>query len=445
MLKFATNIMFILIIFVLATSLPLSTDILTLNLSQPIIENPDESPVVVVSDITIKSSSDYMITDGNLSFSLISSTEQFPKDLLSHFTLNLIGNKSQGSTLPLDQVAQLSPNSVGTAREYTVDLSSVLESLPKDYYIVQIAPDKDYAPTQNSESLEHMVSTYDFGFIYNGTSNVLPSGVIGMTLYYPTPDYEMLVPVTRVVPTPDNRWRSLYTQLAGGSKPGLGLIEGEQVIPHSPNIRISNGIANVYLYSQSLTGFEDKFSVITESIAQSMLSLGFISDVNFLVNDSDTGSFGDVDLSKSYANGNSVIGYVGYNSDSEYAFLMPLTKMVGPDVQLPDRINEIWNILKFNDSEITYSEEWIQLVPPQVEMIDFNLEGDLLTLNLNEVFNTITTTESVESKMLIDSLIYSFTSITEVNRIKITVDGNTPTNPELATELVPPPYINMEP
>ena len=445
MLKFATNIMFILIIFVLATSLPLSTDILTLNLSQPIIENPDDTPVVVVSDITIESKSDYVITDGKLSFSLNSSTGQFPDDLLGYYTLNLIGNKNQGSTLPLDQVAQMSPNSVGTVREYTVDFSSILESLPNDYYTVQIVPDKDYAPTQNSESLEHMASTYDFDFIYNGTSSALPSGVIGMTLYYPTPDYETLVPVTRAVPTPDNRWRSLYTQLAGGSKPGLGLIEGEQVIPHSPNIRISNGIANIYLYSQSLTGFEDKFSVITESIAQSMLSMGFISDVNFLVNDSDTGTFGDVDLSKSYANGNSVIGYVGYNSDSEYAFLMPLMKTTGTDAQLTDQIDTLWNILKFTDTEMDYNEAWIQLVPPQVEMLDFNLEGDLLTLNLNDAFNTYAGTESVETKMLIDSLIYSFTSITEVNRIKITVDGNTPTNPELATELVPPPYINMEP
>lgn len=445
MLKFATNIMFILIIFVLATSLPLSTDILTLNLSQPIIENPTETPVGIVSDISIESSSDYVITDGKFSFSLNSSTEQFPEDLLSHYTLNLIGNKGQSSIHPLDQLTQMPSNALGSIREFTVDLSPILDSLPEDYYFIQIVSDKDYAPTQNSENLEYVASTYDFGFKYNGASRSLSAGQMGMTLYYPTPDYGMLVPITRAVPIPDNRWRSLYTQLANGSKPGLGLIEGAQIIPHTPNIRISNGIANIYFYTQSLTGFEDKFSIVTDSIAKSMLSMGFISDVNFLVNDRDTGTFGDVELTKSYSYANTLNGFVGYNSNSEFAFLMPLTIVVGPDLPMSDQIEQLWNVLKFSDSEITYGDDWIQLVPPQLEMIDAGVEGDLLTLNFNEAFDTFTTVDSVESKLLIDSLVYSFTSIPTVNRIKITVDGKVPSNLELSAELTPAPYINLEP
>lgn len=445
MLKFATNIMFILIIFVLATSLPLSTDILTLNLSQPIIENPEKIPEVIVSDITIQSTSDQMITDGQVLFSLTSSTDQFPEDVLSHFTLYLNGNKTQQSAYKLSELVKMLPQSSSNTREYSVDLNALVDTLPKDYYSIQIISDEDYAPTQNSETLDFITSTYDFGFNYNGTSNYLNPGVMGMTLYYPTPDYKMLIPITRVVTTPDNRWRSLYTQLANGSKPGLGLIEGEQVIPHSPNIRISNGIAKIYLYSQSLTGFEDNFSIITESIAKSMLSMGFISDVNFLVNDSDTGTFGKVDLSKSYSTDNKIIGYVGYNSNSEYAFLMPLTKTIGPDTPLTNQIENLWSILKFNDSEMNYGDEWVQLIPPQIELLDFNLEGDLLILNFNEAFNTFSSIESAESRMMIDSLVYSFTSIAEVNRIKITVNGSAPTNQELTTEIVPAPYINMEP
>ncbi len=445
MLKFATNIMFILIIFVLATSLPLSTDILTLNLSQPIIENPDETSVEVISNITIEPISDYLITDGKISFSLNSSTDQFPENILSHYTLNLIGNKSQGSSHPLDQLNKMQPQAPATVHEYTVDLGSILDSLPEDYYRVEIVSDKEYAPTQSSEDLEFLISTYDFGFNYNGASRSVPARLMGMTLYFPTPDYDMLVPVTRFVSIPDNRWRSLYTQLANGSKPGLGLIEGTQIIPHSPNIRISNGIANVYLYSQSLTGFEDKFSIITEAIAKSMLSMGFISDVNFLVNDNNTGTFGDVDLAKSYTYDNTLTGYVGYNSDSEFAFLMPLTIDMGPESRVDDQIEMLWNVLKFSDTKITYAEDWIQLVPPYIEIIDYSIEGDLLTLNFNDAFETFTSTESAEYKLLIDSLVYSFTSIPEVNRIKITVEGNVPSNAELSTDLTPAPYINMEP
>lgn len=445
MLKFATNIMFILIIFVLATSLPLSTDILTLNLSQPIIENPDETPVAVISDITIQSNSDYFISDGKFSFSLTSSTEQFPEDILSHYELTLNGNKNHSSTHALSEVATMQPQTVSNIREYNVDLSSITEFLPNDYYSVQIISDKDFVPTQNSEDLNYMTSTYDFEFIYNGTSSTIPSGLMGMTLYLPTQNYQMLVPVTRVVPTPDNRWRSLYTQLASGSKPGLGLIEGDQVIPHSPNIRISSGIANIYLYSQSLTGFEDKFKIITDSIAKSMLSMGFISDVNFLVNDRDTGTFGEVDLTKSYTNERTLNGYIGYNSNSEYVFLMPIGKNIGPDQPLDVQIETLWNLIKFTDSEFTYNDSWIQLIPPQIELLDYSIDGDLLTMNFSNAFNTYASAESIEFNLMIDSLVYSFTSIPEVNRLKITVDGQESTFNELTLELTPAPYINMEP
>lgn len=456
LLKFFSNLLFVLIIFMLATALPLSTDILSLNFSEKIVDVPTDT--VTPIDITYHLSSDevgMLVDTVNIIFT--ASDGVADASALSDYTLVVSGNKGYQNTLSLDDL-YLSAQYVENGRLHIAfSPASMLSSLPQDYYRFMVKPSDESEDVSfesglsgDSEVLSFYATNYAFdeGISYLGTSNATRTGYTNMTVYYPNKDYTQLIPVTRQVVTPDNRWRSMYSLLFNGPASGLGLLEGVQIIPHSPNIQIVNKIAGIYLYADQVAEYEDRFPVVAAAISKSMLSMGYIDGVRFYIDNAGIGTFGGVDLETVYTRDSALTAYVGFQgAGSDVLMLAPIEYTAETQVGT-DAIDTLWTVLTTLGDQGQQDSELIQLVPPTLSLLDYTLENGVLTVNFNDVFNHYYEASPILRTLFIDSLLYSFTSLPDVNTVQFNVDGQ----PAQAfdaylfdTPLSPKAYLNFAP
>ena len=257
------NILFILILFLITTVLPLSTDILSLNLSQKIVDKPVEDIVLDPELSTSLPSEVDSITKKDISFDINSNMNLFPNDLLSGYQVLIMKNDLSVAEYEL---TDLSPEVVSVSeqsRTIKLDKSKLLSDLPVGHYTVVLYEDSEmldyqwYATNLN----------YDKKMLM--TSNTLPAKQISLTMFIPTHDFKYTVPITRHTTTTENRFRTLYNTLQNGVKAELGLNELRPLIPASPNIRVGGKVANVYLYPANLIGFEDNLPLISNAITKS--------------------------------------------------------------------------------------------------------------------------------------------------------------------------------
>lgn len=408
MLKFITNITFIMIIFVLATALPLSTDIITLNISQPIVDpvNETESPETPLAFVWEETDKD----DSTWTLKFTSNKSPMSEEWLNDFELMIDGNKSMQMVYPLADYAIIEAYS----DHYLVKVSLIdlFNGQSEDYYAIQLNASSDNI---DSNRVETSYSTYTYTGSYSGSSVQLEDY---MTLYYPSEDYSELIPVSMEVQTRDNRWRSLYSALSRGDISNLGLYQGYPIMPHSPNIRISDFIATVYLYSDELLPFEGKFDVITESISRSLLSLGYINGVKFVVNDQPTGTFEGVDLNTTFRYDTEIVAYSAYKSSTNQFFIYPVHVMSSQGLSIEDQIFKLWETLKYSNNDSEYSVESTQLIPIDVELIEYDLSNGVLSLTFNDRFNTLYQDKPWLLELLNDSIVETFTSISGVDQVQ---------------------------
>ena len=432
------NILFILILFILATAFPLSTDILTLNLSQKIVDKPVEELLVDPELSTVLPAETDTLLNAFVTFDIESTTSVFPVEFLNAFAIDVIKNDVVVATKPLSELGYELLDNTQNKKTVKVPKSEILEGLAAGYYTQILKADDnvfDY-------------TWYGTNLIYDKTllktSNTINKGQISVTLFFPTSDYKNVVPITRHIASPTNRWRTLYTLLANGPKAGLGLYETIPVIPYSPNIRIANNVANLYLYSKDLVNFEGKFGVITESITRTFMTLGPLDGVSYLVDDSKAAPYSGFDLSKTYQHSFSNNAFIGYSHGTTNMVLMPLPLQTAT---LDERVREAWNIMQFKIGASELSADRIQSIPDEVTLVDYSIDASALTLNVSSNFQTIYTNGTLYSDLMLKSILYSYMSLPEVETVKIMVDG-VPLAAEgydFTQPLKPDPYINMEP
>ena len=316
--------------------------------------------------------------------------------------------------------------------------TEILDGLSVGYYTLKL--------NANDQAFDYI--WYSTSLVYDKTlletSNKVNVGQSNITLFFPTYDYKNVVPITRPIATPTNRWRSLYTLLASGPKVGLGLYETAPVIPYSPNIRIGSNVANIYLYTKDLTTFDGKFNVITDAITKTFMTLGPLEGVRYWVDDNNTAPFSDFDLSKTYNQSFLNNAFIGYSHDTSHMMLMPMPLKT---LTFDDRLREAWALMQFNTDASMVTADMIQSIPDEVALIDYTLETTTLTLNLSGNFQTIYKNGTLYQDLMLKSIWYTAMSFPEVETVKILVDG-VPFVSEVydfTTPLKPDAYINMEP
>lgn len=431
------NIIFLCILFLITTVLPLSTDILSLNLSQKIVDKPVEDIVLEPELTTVLPTTPDSIINADVMFNIQSNMTLFPNDLLSGYQLLVMKNDLSVAEFRLDE---LSPEIVSVSeQERTIKISKqkLLETLPSAYYAIVL-----YEDSELLDYVWHSASIDDQKVLLS-TKNAIPAKQLSMTMFIPTQDFKYSVPITRHVQTSENRFRTLYNTLLNGVKPELGLNELKPLFPASPNIRVSSKVANIYWYPANLIGFEEHLTVLSNAITKSFKSLGGIDGVKFVINNKTSGTDFGFDLSKTYVDSTINNAFIGYSHNSTYMMLLPMP-LTSQDFD--SKVDEALKVLKF-ESAYNYSEDMIQTLPTEVDLLDHQLNGTELTLTLSENASHVFETHPEHEKLMIQSLLYTFTSFPEVETVIIKV-GSSPLITDVydfTTGIKPDLYYNMEP
>lgn len=432
------NILFIVIIFVLATALPLTTDILNLNLSQKIVDKPvEEIKIDPELTIVLPETSDSM-DQSKMVFEVESTTSVFPDTFLDSIKIEVIKNNTVVATKLCTEVKYEIVDGDAQTKSIEIDKLSLLEGLNPGYYT--------FALKSEDEVLDYWwhASNLSYDKVLLKTAKQVPTNKLALTLYFPNHNYQEVIPVTRFVDLSKNRFRTLYTALYNGPKKGLGLYETAPYIPSSPNIKISKNQANIYMYSKNLTGFEDKFPLSAKAITKTYMAFDVLEGVHFIVDNKQTGSVMGVDLSKTYTDSAINSGFIGYSHETTHLFLLPIALKSS---SFEDRVNEAWNLLKLNSETELFNQDMIPTVPAEVTLDGHQLEGTHLTITLSSQALTVLKAYPEYEKLMISSLLYTFTSLPEVETLTILVNG-TPWKSadfDFTTPLSPDRYYNLEP
>jgi len=435
LLRALPNILFIVIIFILATAFPLSLDILSIDLSQKIVDNPAETVELEPTASITLTSERSSISEKTIKIQLKSDTNQFPVDYLEGYKLEIYKAGQLLDTKALtdfeSEVTSISANE----RLLEIDKAGLVSAFGDGYYTVKL-----YEKEQVLSEDIYIASLTSSKALLASTSQVT-SGQLGVTFFFPTSDYKNLVPVSRIIPLPSNRWRAVYTELVKGPAAVLGLYAGETAYPYAPNIRISSGIASIYVYGVNLKGFEGNFNVIADGITKTFMTLGPLDGVRFFVDDSANKTVDGLSLSSTFTQKQATSAYMGYSASDQYFMLAPiaLTKTV-----FADQIEEIISILKGHTSLPT---GFIETLPEEVELKGYTLNGTQLDINFNAELSTILAEYPNYEALMLQSLVQSLGTLEGVSSIVIKANDLPVVTSEFDfnTPISAQKFINLEP
>ncbi len=454
MFRFLSNMLFIVILFLLVTAMPLSKDILTINIFQPVIDTPSEEiPVVVTYKLTGASSSiDY--TPDQIEFSIVSTPHSFSESLYENIEVLVYDGEQLISTTNLKDLSPSFKNKDENTDQITFSLKTIVDALKANQYHVEI---KGTDSSLFSETLNFMISNEKFDKLALDTMDEAVSGKLTMKLYYPTENYELLVPVTRTVNYPKNRSRTTLKELDKGPESGLGLIQGDAIWPYASKLAVKGRNASVYIYNPEYVAFENNFKTAVNALTYTLTSLDFIDKTNFYIDNSKAKPFGGVDLKETFVPRTENLAYLSYSKDSDYMLLvpMPLEDILKSENALTeDTVSNsklLWEALKSPrlSASIEKSAPYItNTIPRDIELKDVKFENGQLILGVDTAFNNAFNGHDAYIKQMLNSIAKSYYSLDGVTEVYITVNGESPTDfhgYDLTQPLDNPSFINLEP
>jgi len=450
MLKFLTNTLFIIILFVLLSGMPVNTDIMSVSVFNPVVE-----PMITEAPTAqnFKLSDTVEINAYNpetLSIAVTGDVNDFTDFSFSNLEIKITTENGYNELINADTLNPIwAENSNSNERIASFDLSKLKPLLSEDLYSLTIYSNLDNISGQSEGTF--YISTLNKVFLKS--SEQVISGKLYMTLFYPTRDYNHLVPITQVVTYPENRTRTLYKALYAGPIDTLGLYtSNDGILPYAPRIYVKNGMASVYFNASELTDYTDHAPLILESITNTLSGLDFISEVNFYQNNTHSGLFGSEDLSKTYQPVSENLTYYGYSNASDYMMLIPIkSEILNTESVLArdtDDIMRTWKNLSSTHATLQVADGFFPTVPSNVYLKKYSFENGILTLDVSDTFlNSFKGSEEYNA-LMVESILYSFTSLRDIQSVKITVDDQPLVNfygYNFSESQSPNAYINLAP
>ncbi|WP_432665889.1 GerMN domain-containing protein [Wukongibacter baidiensis] len=283
---------------------------------------------------------------------------------------------------------------------------------------------------------------------YISSKNTIEEGKRYVTLYFPDKNYEYLVPISRKIPATNKHSRKVLDNLLLGPKPTLSLHAGSP-IPEVPKIWVSKGVATLSLPWD--IGIYDQDSVVSQfslnSFINTLTSIDGIDKVQFLRGGKKVKTFfNGTYVKKPFEKNNSPKVYLGLQTSNERILLVPINL----EENIPDMdqlVHNIFNSLKNNVVNDIHYENLFSIVPNSVDLIDYEYSNNILTLNLSDDFLTVYGERDDLQKMMLDGILYSFTSISNVSKVSIKVNGNTVDSfngISISQSMPAPKFINIE-
>ncbi|HBV69139.1 MAG TPA: hypothetical protein DEF04_13900 [Clostridiales bacterium] len=288
--------------------------------------------------------------------------------------------------------------------------------------------------------------TYDTGGTYYPAAGQAPAGTKGFTLYFATENADTLIPVTRFLVEDKSITRMAIEQLQNGPL-NSGFIS---MIKDVTNTTYNNGNVVIDIPS-SYEGYNNGSAdalLAYESFVKTIFDVNRywpIRSLTFTVDRKKAETYFH-GLSSEAINSlpnkeRNYLLYMAYRINERYylfdydADIQKAGITAGDTAEM--KAQKLFDA--YFDSDISYG---INPVPESVKLMNAKLEGRTLILNFNDGFSNAHKGKESLKQMMLESLIYTFTSIPGVDSIKITVNGEEPKN--LTQVLYPPEFINPE-
>lgn len=325
-----------------------------------------------------------------------------------------------------------------------IDISKKSLDLPNGNYKIEITPNI-IDSSLNIESL-----TLDVKYLsdvpYIPAISTIPDGKMALNLYFldNNNSVQQLIGITRFVDNNKRPLVSIVDELKKGPSFESGL-NMNPIIGEYNYVSLKGTTAYVDLPSKESIYSEEseRSEAAMNTFIKSLGSYPGVDNIRFLVDYNRAKTFfNNQDVTISYTISNENKAFLAFDSPNRYFLVESDVEDITEEMAVEDKVAMIFDSLQ--NSNYDYLSP---TVPSEVKLLNSRLENDALVLNFNSDFLDAYNYNNNLNRMMLDSIIFSFTSLNEVNKVKILVDDkviNSFTGVDLSTEIIRPLFLNPE-
>lgn len=332
--------------------------------------------------------------------------------------------------------------------DYKNDLIEISYDLDLDFNNLNLNRDgffesEIYFDQEDKSDLNHIFNlTYrpEIDYVTNGS--VENNGNFIYKAYFLNETETALVPLYFSVEYPESITVEARNRLYNSPPASYGL-SSNPVLPSRTSVAwIADKHYGVFFYSDEIEKIitsNERAELAVDSIIKTLIRLPHIEKISLFVDGAQVeGSFFDIELNKVYQAPIQSYAYLTETTPSKKRYLIPLAVS---ESNIYDEVWSIFNILKTGNVD---GKQWTQIIPPEVTLNNFMIEGTTITADFNQALLSAYEDQEYQG-LMINSILYSFTSIENINRVKITIDGSDIDfigAIDFTDSVLAPPYIN---
>lgn len=413
------------------------------------IQTPVESSTLSLK----KESEDSLVNPKSIIISHISEKDEVIKNLSKNiFTASVY----KGDSLILENINSLELVGISSDSTITIDkehpLTTTLDISQEKFKLDDGTYKIVFQSNLISKTDKSTVSvdvTYDTAGTYIPAMAAAPSGTKGFTLYFTTVNKDTLIPVTRFSVENKSLTRMAIEQLQNGPyDPAFETVVGDVTNCTYNNGNVVIDIPGSYKpYNEEGNRASLSYNAFLKTIF-AVKRYWPIHSVSFTVDRKNVETyFGGIDKLKSVSSKNGIYLYLAYNVNGRYYLFDTPASREGALINENDSIE-----VKARKLFDAYSGNGLKYgrnpIPADVALQGAKLEGSNIVLDFNDSFLKAYENKEDLKVMMVESLIYSYTSIPNVTGLKITVNEKPLTsfvkNRDYSGILTPPEFINPE-
>jgi len=432
MFKSLLNIFLVIIICITTAGVPVDKNIFDFEMRIPATQN---------QQITYSLEPNIIPMNNPNTVSIIGKSENNISHLLdTSFTLEVIKDNSTISYFKDSDfiVSQESPSDTEIMLELNISQHNL--NLPAGNYMLRFFSDNLKEQPLNFEVVYKPIAPYI------SAKNDLPIGLMNLSLYFPDPiANKHLVPITRFVRRDKAVLRTTVNNLYEGSS----ILGFQAPIPRIPKLELRGDLVTVHLPDNLGKFHENEIDgyFALNSLVDSLTSISGINRVKFLVNGRESNNI-------FYSHSTATIFtpsiekpkiYFGLNINEARTLLVPVDMLPREEQKL---YTDMFNSLQTGIIDAgTPLADLIATVPSDIRLLNATKNNQTLVLNFSKEFLYAHPDRVDLQRLMIDSLLFSYTSISDVTQVHFTVENqvvDTFANLQLAQPLSRPRYINPE-
>lgn len=412
----------------------------------------DESSIVHSSNneqITLLASSDYgeSLLNPNDIYIKYKSDESFVLDFNEEYQFSLKIFKNEA----LYKVHNIY-NHGSTQVEFTKDtpysvninLSQEELELPNGEYKIEIMPNIN----NNLYNINPLI--FNIKYLSNvpyfpAVSNI-PDGKTALNLYFMDNQnlVKQLIGITRFINYTQKPLTSIIDELKKGPSLELGL-NMNPIVGSYNYVSLKGTTLYVDLPSNEglYTNGGERSEASMNSLIKSYANYPGVENVRFLVDYNRASTFfNDKDITKSFTINSENKAFLAYASPNRYFLIECDVDNIAEDMTIEKKISSIFQSLQNSSYEYLSST-----IPSEIKLLNSRLENNVLILNFDDSFLSAYEDDNNLNRMMLDSILFSFTSLKEIDKVKILINGEVINNfasLDLSYEMPRPLFLNPE-